>query len=165
MAEIKKVSYTHDAMIDLVIADPSISQGRIAAYFGYTPAWISQVMSSDAFKERLAERRGEIVDPRLKATLDERFEAVVTRSLDVLLEKLSTSPDLVPDQLALQAAQLGAKALNRGGFGRSETNVSITNNSLTVQERNARVAQRLSSLVREAKGANALVEVIDVQSR
>lgn len=112
---VAKVRYTHDAMIDMIVENPWVSQGELAARFGYTQAWVSVVMSSDVFKEKLAARRTELVDPVLQATLKERFEAVVSRSLAVLQEKLAAPASVVPDQLALRAAELGAKALGLGG--------------------------------------------------
>lgn len=112
---IQKVRYSHDGMIDLIVQDPSISQNKLAEVFGYTPAWVSLVMSSDAFKERLAARKEELIDPAIRASLDERFRAVVTRSLEVLQEKLAAPASVVPDALALRAAELGAKALGLGG--------------------------------------------------
>jgi hypothetical protein len=39
--EIQKVRYTHDAMIDLIIADPSIHQNHLAKIFGYTASFVS----------------------------------------------------------------------------------------------------------------------------
>jgi hypothetical protein len=112
---ITKVRYSHDAMIDMIIANPWVSQNHLAQVFGYTPAWVSLVMSSDAFKERLAARKAELVDPALVASIEERFRAMVTRSLEVLQEKLSAPASVVPDNLALRAVELGAKALGLGG--------------------------------------------------
>ena len=113
-ATLGKIRYTHDAMIDLVIANPWISQNEIAERFGYSVPWVSIVFSSDAFKNRLEERRAEVVDPVIRASLKERFEALVTRSLEVLQAKLSKQPDQVSDALALKTLELGAKALNFG---------------------------------------------------
>jgi len=112
---IGKIRYTHDAMIDLIIASPGISQNMLASRFGYTASWVSTIMASDAFRERLAERRAEIVDPALVMEVEERFRAVLTRSLEVLQDKLASPSANVPDQLALRAAELGAKALAVGG--------------------------------------------------
>lgn len=112
---IAKIRYTHDAMIDLIVQNPAISQNELAAIFGYTPCWVSLVMSSDAWKERLAARKAELVDPTIVASLNERFEAMVRRSLDVLNEKLAQPAAAIPDNLALRAAELGAKALGLGG--------------------------------------------------
>lgn len=112
---IQKVRYTHDGMIDLIVENPAISQGELAATFGYTPGWVSLVMSSDAFKERLEERRAELVDPAIRATIEERFKAMTTRSLEVLQEKLAQDAHQIPDNLVLKALELGAKGLGIGG--------------------------------------------------
>lgn len=111
---IAKISYTHDGMIDLIVANPMISQGELAAHFGYSPAWISRVIASDAFQSRLALRREEVLDPTIKATIEERFKALVLRSLDILQEKLSQPAGLIPDNLALRTTELASKALGYG---------------------------------------------------
>lgn len=108
-----KIRYTHADMIDFIIANPGISQGALAARYGYTQSWISQVMSSDAFQSALAARREEVVDPVLVATVDERFKAMTQRSLDRLMEKLDAPQ--VSDNVVLRAVELGAKALGIGG--------------------------------------------------
>lgn len=109
-----KVSYTHDAMIDLIIARPAISNWELAAHFGYTAAWCSMIKSSDAFKARLQARRAEIVDPTLTASIEDRIRAVTERALEVVQEKLAKPADLIPDAIALRAAEFGAKSLGIG---------------------------------------------------
>ena len=113
MGRLKKCSYTHDAMIALILEHPEMDQNELAAHFGYTPGWISNVLASDAFQSRMAARREEIIDPAIKATIEERFRALVIRSLDVLQAKLAAPA--VSDNVALRAAELGAKALGIGG--------------------------------------------------
>lgn len=88
MPEIQKVRYTHDALIDSIIANPSISQGELAREFGFSQAWMSIIINSDAFQERLATRKAEIVDPTLVATVKDRLEAVAKKSLERLAERL-----------------------------------------------------------------------------
>ena len=113
MGRLRRISYTHDAMIDLIIEQPELNQGQIAAHFGYTESWMSNIMASDAFQARMAARREEVIDPELKATIEERFRALVIQSLKVLQNKLNAP--MVSDQVALRAAELGAKALGIGG--------------------------------------------------
>lgn len=120
---IQRVSYTHDAMIDLIIAKPMISQNEIAAHFGYKAAWISRVIRSDAFRERLAARKGEIVDPMLLQSVDDRFNALIDRSLEVLMDKLDQP--VVPADVALKCAELGAKSLGFGGYGQKAMGATI----------------------------------------
>lgn len=109
-----KVSYTHDAMIDLIIARPMISNGELASVFGYTAAWCSMIKSSDAFKARLAARKGELVDPTLTATVEDRIKGITERALAVMAEKLEAPAAFVPDALVMRAAEFGAKALGIG---------------------------------------------------
>lgn len=113
MGNLKRCSYTHDALIDLIIEHPELDQNHLAAHFGYTPGWISNILAADAFQERMALRKGEIIDPVLKATIEERFRALTIRSLEVLQQKLNAAT--VSDNVALRAAELGAKALGVGG--------------------------------------------------
>jgi hypothetical protein len=113
MPGVVKVRYTHDAMIDCLIQNPMISQGELAAMFGYTEPWVSLVLSSDAIKARMEMRKAELVDPTIRASIEERFRALATKSLEVLQKKLC-SPN-VSDNLAIQAATLASRSLGLGG--------------------------------------------------
>jgi len=137
-----RVRYTHAAMIDLIIASPGISQNALAAHFGYTPPWVSTIMSSDAFQAALAARREEIVDPSLVATVEERFREVTILSLQKLKAKLEQPT--VSDAVVLKAAELGAKAMNIGGVNNSPR--APVEDALSV------LATRLVELNRSAKG-------------
>jgi hypothetical protein len=150
--QIQKVRYTHEDCIDLILAQPGISQNELAARYGYSPAWISVVINSDAFQSRLASRRAELVDPVLAATLNERFRALTVRSLEVLQEKLSLPSQSVPDQLALQAAALGAKSL---GLGVPQAQSAPAGDNLAI------LAERLRTFVRRTQTE----EVVDVTVR
>jgi hypothetical protein len=122
---IAKVRYTHDAMVDLIIKDPWISQNQMAAYFGYSPAWISVVISSDAFQERLAARKDELIDPVIRATVEERFRALIIRSTEILQEKLSLPVHQVDAGLALKTLDTAARAMGYGARDRSAGGVNV----------------------------------------
>lgn len=117
---VAKLNYSHEEMVRQILANPSVSQNQLAAMFGYTPGWISQVLSSDAFQARLAEVRDKLEDPILIATIKERTEALYIRSLQILQEKLDRPATSVPDSLALKAAELGARGIGIGGFGKDQ---------------------------------------------
>lgn len=108
------MKYTHDAMIDLIIANPAVSQNALAAHFGYTASWVSQIITSDAFQARLAERRDQLVDPTIRASIEEQFKAMVNRSLAVIREKLDKPAHQIPDNLALRALELSSRAAGYG---------------------------------------------------
>lgn len=111
---IQKLHYTHDAMIDLIIANPAIHQNELAARFGYTASWVSTLMATDAFQNRLAERTKELVDPAIRASVEEQFKGMVLRSLDILRQKLDKPAADIPDNLALRTLELSSRALGYG---------------------------------------------------
>lgn len=143
---IAKLSYTHDAMIDQIIAKPDISQNQLAALFGYTPAWVSQIISSDAFQAKLAERTKELVDPVVRASVEEQFKGIVSRSLDILREKLNRPAHQVPDNLALRSLEISARA---AGYGARDQTPSVQPGDMHVHLNV--LGERLVTLLREKK--------------
>jgi len=116
---LQRVSYTHDAMCDLIITNPAISKQAIAAHFGYTPTWVSRIMGSDAFQLRLAVRKADLLDPSLILSIEEKMKVMVSESLDVLIEKLATTKST---EVAMKGLEIGAKAL---GYGARQANVTV----------------------------------------
>ena len=113
MGAVAKIRYSHTDMIDFIIANPGITQNDIAARYGYSVGWVSNVMASDAWQSAMAARRSEICDPVLVATVEERFKGITLLSLERLKQKLEAPQ--VSDNVVLRAVELGAKALAVGG--------------------------------------------------
>lgn len=109
--QIAKVRYTHDALIELTITNPEWSQAQLAEAMGYTEAWISTIMASDAFEARRAERRSQIVDPVLSEMAEHNFKALVLNSQRILAEKLEATQSA---DLALNVLSVSSKALGYG---------------------------------------------------
>lgn len=151
---IQKVRYTHEDCINRILVEPTISQNALAEIYGYTAGWMSIVMNSDAFQARLAERRQELIDPVLQATINERFRALTVRSLEVLQEKLSKPVEAISDKLALEAAALGARSL---GIGQTPVAPSSGADHL------ASLAHRLLDL--QAGRQTEEADVVDVPAR
>jgi hypothetical protein len=119
---ISRVKYSHDALIDVIIATPGVKQGDLAKHFGYTQAWVSRIINSDAFQLRLAQRKADVIDPSLVMSIDERLKALADRSLSKLLDKLEVSEN--PDFM-LKTAELATKSL---GYGARAQNVNVQQN-------------------------------------
>jgi len=106
MPAIASVRYTHDAIIDDILENPAVSQCELARRFGYSQTWMSIIINSDAFKERLADRKGQLLDPEIIASVNERREAVAKLALDKLMLELERpGPKKIQDLAA--AARLG----------------------------------------------------------
>jgi hypothetical protein len=89
-SEIATVRFQHDGIIDMILVNPMIDQGTIARECGYSQTWVSIIVNSSAFKERLAERKGELIDPVLRATIQEKVDGVANRALDRIIERLDS---------------------------------------------------------------------------
>jgi hypothetical protein len=152
--QVQRVRYTHEAIIERIIDNPSISQGELAAEFGYTQAWISIIVNSDAFKHQLKERKGEIVDPHLRASVEERLSGLANRSLDKLLDRLDSQVPLKTSDL-IQMAKLGVgdKNVSRSPVG--------TQNNLYVVQLPAPETSR-ESWLSSAQGVKKIPEVVDI---
>ena len=105
--DLKKVGYSHDAMIDMILQDPTVSSSELAALFGYTAAWVSRILGSDSFQSRLAQRKGALIDPIIARSLNDRLRAVAMRSMDVIEEKLAAEPSAAYAMEALELATQG----------------------------------------------------------
>lgn len=104
----------HRAMVDTILARPDITTAELGDQYGFSASWTNMIINSVAFKRHLEKRRDEVINPIIIASTEERLQAVVNRSLDVIHEKLSKSPDQVSDNLALRALELGSKAMGLG---------------------------------------------------
>lgn len=133
---IEKLRYSHEAMIDLIVARPTITQRQIAKEFGYTEGWISRILRSDSFREALATRTKELVDPIVLQNIEQRFEALVHQSLEILAEQLQLHPSA---DLALKSAELGARAL---GYGARQGAVNVTTNFVVAMPEKAKDARQ-----------------------
>lgn len=112
----------HEGMIDAIIAQPAIRPVDLAAMFGYSVEGIRILMRTDAFREKLTERKEELVDPLLTAKVEDRLNALADLSIQRLLEKLGNPQ--VSDELALKAADLSTRAL---GYGARQSQAAVTN--------------------------------------
>lgn len=117
------VNYSHEAMADAILQNPWIAQWELARIFGYTESWVSLVLSSDAFQAYIAKRREEVIDPQVRATIEERMKGVLLQSLNVLAKKLE-GPAASGD-LALEVMKGASKALGYGIAQPAQTNIQF----------------------------------------
>jgi len=85
---LQKLTYTHEAIIDLILAEPTVTNKELAAVFNYSEAWISHIRKSDSFQARIAERKALVIDPRIRQNLEDRLAHVASTSIAKIQEKL-----------------------------------------------------------------------------
>lgn len=103
-----KVTYTHEAMIDLILQEPTVSVKELAELFNYSPAWVSRILASDSFQARLAQRKSDLIDPLIAQSLNERMKGVTIQSLEIIKGKLETEESA---SYALEALGIAVPAL------------------------------------------------------
>ena len=124
--KVPRLNYTHDALIDTIIARPTATHKELAEVFGYSSAWVHKVVNTDLFRARLAARKAEIVDPVLVASVEEQLDALASRSISILLDRL----DLVPSvDLATKALEITTRAR---AYGARDSKAPIQNNFVVV---------------------------------
>lgn len=159
---LQKVRYTHEAMIEAIINSGGlIKQYELAEMFGKTQSWISIILNSDAFKAQLAKRREEILDPELKASLKEKIEGLMARSLDLLMERLDDRQNPPSDQLILRSVELSSRA---AGYG---ARIEV-NNTVNVTQEITEHGDQLVGLLRRKKAEvleGQAVEVSDEETQ
>ena len=107
---LQKVSHIHECIINDLCQNPRITQLELCEMYGFTPNWVSRVLSSDSFKARLAERREELMYPDIKARVNDRMQSVVLQSMDVVQKKLNSGE--ASAEMALKALGIASSAMN-----------------------------------------------------
>lgn len=148
--------YTPDVMIQYIIDNPGRGHRDYAKHFGQTPGWFASVLAGDEFQQRMDLRRGEISDPSITATLEERFRALTLRGLDVL-QVLMDNPK-VQDATVLKATEIGIKALGLGQARKDEDAKLPQAASLDT------LAERLLQLNAANRQAKAVPAVLQAQT-
>jgi hypothetical protein len=155
MPEIAKVRYTHDAIIDEILMNPSISQNDLAKHFGFSATWVSIVINSDAFQERLAERKGLLVDPKLTATINERLDSLAKRSLEKLIDRLDNPAAQIKTLELVAIAKLGVGDKNTRPAGpQVSNNLYVVSLPTPAQDAKAWIANRS-----DPRGVSDAVEI------
>lgn len=107
-----KLKYSHEAMIDLILAEPTVTNKELATIFGYSEAWVSHIRNADSFQARTAERKALLIDPAIRRSLEDRLTGVTVKAIDRIQQVLD-GPDASASYAleALGVASSGLKGL------------------------------------------------------
>lgn len=118
-----KMRYRHEAIADMMLANPMANQNEIAEKLGYTPSWLSTVINSDSFKAYYEERRAEW-NSELADTAHRKALEVGIHALDKTMEGL--------DAGEIDPVSAFDKALQRAGMAPSSRDSGSTQNNTQV---------------------------------
>lgn len=132
-AQIQKVSIKHEMIMNYIMENPQIPLGEVAYHFGISQAWLSTVIHSPAFQDRLLEKKEVIFHHTVVATVRDKVSMIAHRALDKMAEQLEFVSD--PKELretadmALERLGYGGKANGSAGDGGSSF---VQNNTILV---------------------------------
>lgn len=92
MAEIQRISHTHDQIMNWLIANPERSLRECADAFGYTQSWLSCLIHSDVFQAKFRERQDSVFS-RIASNTEEKLTGLANMVAEKLSEKVEASQD------------------------------------------------------------------------
>ena len=108
-----KMMWWHDAIIDLMLGNPSWTKKDIAHALGKSAVFIYMITNSDMFNARYAKRREEY-ERRLGIGLAAKVTQVADKTLDRILAQLADEAKPIPIH---HLESLADKTLSRLGYG------------------------------------------------
>lgn len=128
--QIQKLNFTHERILDWLLQNPDKSMRECADTFGYTQAWLSTVVNSDAFQVQWKALSGN-VHSRVVADVPARMQRIAEVALDKLADAVASSED---KDFILETSD---KILHRMGYapkasGAKANGVMVVNNTFTV---------------------------------
>lgn len=86
-----RLTFAQEAMVDLVLQDPSVTSDELAEIFNSTRIAINKVINGQKFRDRVDERKFQLIDPAISKNLNERIRSVTIKTLDLVNERLDTN--------------------------------------------------------------------------
>lgn len=131
-AQVKKVSWWHEQIVDWELQNPHRNLGDCARFFGVTQTYLSVLRNSDAFINYRAGRMG-LHQENVSETVVANAQKLANISMEVLQERISRErKDIalggVRDtaEMALKALGFGIPAVKGGnGNGGNSTEVTV----------------------------------------
>ena len=117
-----QLTYTHKAMMDLILANPTMPMEDLAEHFGVSKAWAKKVTMSDAFQAVLDKRREEIINPIIAESVTEKIRGLTTNTLDALNFRVESG--VVKTTELIEIARIGMTSM-----GLLDMSDKVTNNN------------------------------------
>lgn len=130
MAQVIRLSHTHESVMNWLVLNPDRSLRECADYFGYSQSWMSQLIHSDLFQHALKEKQL-AVSVRISDSIPQKLR----RAADIAVEKLADHLEKTEDpEFILDATD---KILHRLGYApQSARNPGGSPNSGPVGQQN-----------------------------
>lgn len=112
--ELKNISHVHEAVMNWMIANPSLPLRACADHFGYTQSWLSTMIHSNLFQARLKEKQEQVFSG-VARSINDKLMAGADIGVEKLVQHLEKSedPKFIKDTTQLMLEKLGFGAQTR----------------------------------------------------
>lgn len=151
MAQSKQISRAepwHDKLMEWLILHPERSRRECAEEFEVSYCWLSMVINSDLFREKLALRQEKHAEFISRSVVDQA-QALAEQSMDVLSDRLETGRAALPIGEIREIASLALRTLGLGGSAATGHTQVINANSVNVLSVDGAVLERARARMRE----------------
>lgn len=124
--QLKDLNHRHEGIAHWLMANPDKNMGDCARALGYTQAWLSQVIHTDAFQAYYQRLLEDYVDDRVRPLRD-KINNIAHKACGALEDQLDT-PEFIPPK---DLASIADRALQRLGYGGGSANGASNPQSLT----------------------------------
>jgi len=145
---IKRLDPWHEKLIDWLILHPERPRRECAEAFGVTYVWLSMVINSDIFRERLAERHAKHADLISRSVIDQA-QAVAEQSLEVISERLEAKRDSMPVSEVREIASLALRTLGLSGSAAGPAGINA--NTVNILSVDGAALERARARMRDPK--------------
>lgn len=122
-AEITVLSSPYLHIIDILVANPTISIPELAKRIKRSEPFTRRLIKSDAFQETLGQRRAQIFDPSFRAAIGEKMR-VLAETVTEKLQEATESKDLSVSEL-LSIGDFATKAIGLGAESKQSVNQQV----------------------------------------
>lgn len=140
---IKKLNFSHEAIIRWMLENPEKSLGDCAAHFNYTRSWLSIIVHSDAFQAKLRMLQEE-ADALVVADIPSQLRGTASIAIEALsaqVELAAKDQTPAPRDFLLKSSEMLLKSL---GYGAGNTRISVSAPNGNVQVNHGVNADALS---------------------
>lgn len=127
--EIKRLSIKHEAIMDYILTNPTAKVGEIAMHFNVSRGWMSIVINSDVFRQKLAEKQGELFQHTV-IPIREKMLGIASLGLDKVAEDLENAQDVEYTRKTTESL------LDRLGYGTKPAAAPVGSNQNNTQINN-----------------------------
>lgn len=90
---LKELTYTHEAVADLILKEPTVTIAELAAIFGMRHYAIRKLVVHEVFKKHMAYRKATLIDPHISRSLNERARTISMQAMEIISKRMVDKPD------------------------------------------------------------------------